>query len=74
MNPYETICVTVATTLKFVVPKYGWFYYGCIKCSLKSPAPTHSYKCGCSEDVKQPIPSLTYNVCISVQQVYSIII
>ncbi|KAI5428665.1 hypothetical protein KIW84_033604 [Lathyrus oleraceus] len=52
----ETICVTVASTLKFAFSKYGWFYYGCTKFSLKYHAPTHSYKCGCGEDVKQPIP------------------
>ncbi|XP_050889002.1 uncharacterized protein LOC127094185 [Lathyrus oleraceus] len=52
----DTTRVIVASTLKFVISKYKWFYYGCTKFSFKSPTPTHSYKCGCGEDVKQPIP------------------
>ncbi|KAI5422625.1 hypothetical protein KIW84_045889 [Lathyrus oleraceus] len=32
---HETLCVTVATTLKFVVSKYGWFYYGCTRYKIE---------------------------------------
>ncbi|KAI5445695.1 hypothetical protein KIW84_013790 [Lathyrus oleraceus] len=42
---HETLCVTVATTLKFVVSKYGWFYYGCTRCSSKAPNPEKAYEC-----------------------------
>ncbi|KAI5390134.1 hypothetical protein KIW84_075458 [Lathyrus oleraceus] len=31
----ETLCVTVATTLKFAVSKYGWFYYGCTRYKIE---------------------------------------
>ncbi|KAI5431351.1 hypothetical protein KIW84_035506 [Lathyrus oleraceus] len=32
---HETLCVTVATTLKFVVSKYRWFYYGCTRYKIE---------------------------------------
>ncbi|KAI5402859.1 hypothetical protein KIW84_050453 [Lathyrus oleraceus] len=32
---HETLCVTVATTLKFAVSKYGWFYYGCTRYKIE---------------------------------------
>ncbi|XP_050895480.1 uncharacterized protein LOC127102108 [Lathyrus oleraceus] len=57
--------VKASSTLKFFVLKYGWFYYSCTKFSLKSHSPTHSYKCGCGEDVKQSI--LRYKVEIYVR-------
>ncbi|XP_058783975.1 uncharacterized protein LOC131658726 [Vicia villosa] len=52
----EIICVTGATTLKFVVPKNGWFYYGCTDFTLKAPNPENPYKYGCGENVMKPIP------------------
>ncbi|KAI5410769.1 hypothetical protein KIW84_056060 [Lathyrus oleraceus] len=56
---HETLCVTVATTLKFVVSKYGWFYYGCTRCSSKTPNPEKAYECSCGQKVEQPIPRMT---------------
>ncbi|KAI5393142.1 hypothetical protein KIW84_060326 [Lathyrus oleraceus] len=53
---HETLCVTVATTLKFAVSKYGWFYYGCTRCSSKAPNPEKAYECSCGQKVEQPIP------------------
>ncbi|KAI5386695.1 hypothetical protein KIW84_073009 [Lathyrus oleraceus] len=32
---HETLYVTVATTLKFAVSKYGWFYYGCTRYKIE---------------------------------------
>ncbi|KAI5413917.1 hypothetical protein KIW84_058167 [Lathyrus oleraceus] len=32
---HETLCVTVATILKFAVSKYGWFYYGCTRYKIE---------------------------------------
>ncbi|XP_058776979.1 uncharacterized protein LOC131651305 [Vicia villosa] len=52
----ESVCVTVATTLKFAVSKYGWFYYGCTGCTLKAPNPDNPFKCGCGENVVKPVP------------------
>ncbi|KAI5399833.1 hypothetical protein KIW84_064965 [Lathyrus oleraceus] len=46
---HETLCVTVATTLKFAVSKYGWFYYGCTRCSSKAPNPEKAYECSCGQ-------------------------
>ncbi|KAI5406962.1 hypothetical protein KIW84_053278 [Lathyrus oleraceus] len=53
---HETLCVTVATTLKFAVSKYGWFYYGCTRCSSKASNPEKDYECSCGQKVEQPIP------------------
>ncbi|KAI5418922.1 hypothetical protein KIW84_043229 [Lathyrus oleraceus] len=53
---HETLCVTVATTLKFAVSKYEWFYYGCTRCSSKAPNPEKAYECSCGQKVEQPIP------------------
>ncbi|KAI5419380.1 hypothetical protein KIW84_043520 [Lathyrus oleraceus] len=46
---HETLCVTVATTLKFAVSKYEWFYYGCTRCSSKAPNPEKAYECSCGQ-------------------------
>ncbi|KAI5417938.1 hypothetical protein KIW84_042534 [Lathyrus oleraceus] len=61
----ETLCVTVATTLKFVVSKYGWFYYGCTRCSSKAPNPEKSYECSCGQKVEQPIPRYKIEIYVS---------
>ncbi|GAU28074.1 hypothetical protein TSUD_223150 [Trifolium subterraneum] len=52
----DTICVTVATTLKFHVSKHGWFYYNCTNCNIKAADPKKPYKCKCEEQVNEPIP------------------
>jgi len=49
------VCVTVATTLKFSVSKFGWFYYGCTACTKKATNAKIPYKCSCSEEVKLAI-------------------
>ncbi|KAI5396988.1 hypothetical protein KIW84_062984 [Lathyrus oleraceus] len=62
---HETLCVTVATTLKFVVSKYGWFYYGCTRCSSKAPNPEKAYECSCGQKVEQPIPRYKIEIYVS---------
>ncbi|KAI5427890.1 hypothetical protein KIW84_033066 [Lathyrus oleraceus] len=62
---HETLCVTVATTLKFAVSKYGWFYYGCTRCSLKAPNPEKAYECSCGQKVEQPIPRYKIEIYVS---------
>ncbi|KAI5427367.1 hypothetical protein KIW84_032693 [Lathyrus oleraceus] len=62
---HETLCVTVATTLKFAVSKYGWFYYGCTRCSSKAPNPEKAYECSCGQKVKQPIPRYKIEIYVS---------
>ncbi|KAI5429236.1 hypothetical protein KIW84_034016 [Lathyrus oleraceus] len=62
---HETLCVTVATTLKFAVPKYGWFYYGCTRCSSKAPNPEKAYECSCGQKVEQPIPRYKIEIYVS---------
>ncbi|KAI5382190.1 hypothetical protein KIW84_UN0087 [Lathyrus oleraceus] len=64
-NQKETLCVTVATTLKFVVSKYGWFYYGCTRCSSKAPNPEKAYECSCGQKVEQPIPRYKIEIYVS---------
>ncbi|KAI5401138.1 hypothetical protein KIW84_065836 [Lathyrus oleraceus] len=61
----ETLCVTVATTLKFTVSKYGWFYYGCTRCSSKAPNPEKAYECSCGQNVEQPIPRYKIEIYVS---------
>ncbi|KAI5408616.1 hypothetical protein KIW84_054454 [Lathyrus oleraceus] len=65
MDSLETLCVTVATTLKFVVSKYGWFYYGCTRCSSKAPNPEKAYECSCGQKVEQPIPRYKIEIYVS---------
>ncbi|KAI5433457.1 hypothetical protein KIW84_020652 [Lathyrus oleraceus] len=62
---HETLCVTVATTLKFAVSKYGWFYYGCTRCSSKAPNPEKAYECSCGQKVEQPIPRYKIEIYVS---------
>ncbi|KAI5415716.1 hypothetical protein KIW84_040939 [Lathyrus oleraceus] len=62
---HETLCVTVATTLKFVVSKYGWFYYGCTRCSSKASNPEKAYECSCGQKVEQPIPRYKIEIYVS---------
>ncbi|KAI5406179.1 hypothetical protein KIW84_052791 [Lathyrus oleraceus] len=62
---HETLCVTVATTLKFAVSKYGWFYYGCTRCSSKTPNPEKAYECSCGQKVEQPIPRYKIEIYVS---------
>ncbi|KAI5439127.1 hypothetical protein KIW84_024774 [Lathyrus oleraceus] len=62
---HETLCVTVETTLKFVVSKYGWFYYGCTRCSSKAPNPEKAYECSCGQKVEQPIPRYKIEIYVS---------
>ncbi|KAI5430322.1 hypothetical protein KIW84_034776 [Lathyrus oleraceus] len=62
---HETLCVTIATTLKFVVSKYGWFYYGCTRCSSKAPNPEKAYECSCGQKVEQPIPRYKIEIYVS---------
>ncbi|KAI5381602.1 hypothetical protein KIW84_UN0595 [Lathyrus oleraceus] len=62
---HETLCVTVATTLKFAVSKYGWFYYGCTRCSSKAPNPEKAYECSCGRKVEQPIPRYKIEIYVS---------
>ncbi|KAI5443167.1 hypothetical protein KIW84_011999 [Lathyrus oleraceus] len=62
---HETLCVTVATTLKFAVSKYGWFYYGCTRCSSKAPNPEKTYECSCGQKVEQPIPRYKIEIYVS---------
>ncbi|KAI5445307.1 hypothetical protein KIW84_013513 [Lathyrus oleraceus] len=62
---HETLCVTVATTLKFAVSKYGWFYYGCTRCSSKAPHPEKAYECSCGQKVEQPIPRYKIEIYVS---------
>ncbi|KAI5389292.1 hypothetical protein KIW84_074808 [Lathyrus oleraceus] len=62
---HETLCVTVATTLKFAVSKYGWFYYGCTRCSSKAPNPEKGYECSCGQKVEQPIPRYKIEIYVS---------
>ncbi|KAI5398559.1 hypothetical protein KIW84_064075 [Lathyrus oleraceus] len=62
---HETLCATVATTLKFVVSKYGWFYYGCTRCSSKAPNPEKAYECSCGQKVEQPIPRYKIEIYVS---------
>ncbi|KAI5430371.1 hypothetical protein KIW84_034813 [Lathyrus oleraceus] len=62
---HETLCVTVATTLKFAVSKYGWFYYGCTRCSSKAPNPEKAYECSCGQKVEQPIPRYEIEIYVS---------
>ncbi|KAI5421721.1 hypothetical protein KIW84_045230 [Lathyrus oleraceus] len=62
---HETLCVTVATTLKFAVSKYGWFYYGCTRCSSKAPNPEKAYECSCGQKVEQPIPRFKIEIYVS---------
>ncbi|KAI5433567.1 hypothetical protein KIW84_020746 [Lathyrus oleraceus] len=62
---HETLCVTVATTLKFAVSKYGWFYYGCTRCSSKAPNPKKAYECSCGQKVEQPIPRYKIEIYVS---------
>ncbi|XP_058742163.1 uncharacterized protein LOC131614617 [Vicia villosa] len=52
----DMLCVTVGTTQKFFVSKHGWFYYGCIKCSLKASDVNNPYKCSCGQNVEHAIP------------------
>ncbi|KAI5443450.1 hypothetical protein KIW84_012191 [Lathyrus oleraceus] len=61
----ETLCVTVATTLKFAVSKYGWFYYGCTRCSSKAPNLEKAYECSCGQKVEQPIPRYKIEIYVS---------
>ncbi|KAI5409689.1 hypothetical protein KIW84_055221 [Lathyrus oleraceus] len=61
----ETLCVTVATTLKFAVSKYEWFYYGCTRCSSKAPNPEKAYECSCGQKVEQPIPRYKIEIYVS---------
>ncbi|KAI5433638.1 hypothetical protein KIW84_020784 [Lathyrus oleraceus] len=62
---HETLCVTVATTLKFAVSKYGWFYYGCTRCSSKAPNPEKAYECSCGQKVEQLIPRYKIEIYVS---------
>ncbi|KAI5428468.1 hypothetical protein KIW84_033449 [Lathyrus oleraceus] len=62
---HETLCVSVATTLKFAVSKYGWFYYGCTRCSSKAPNPEKAYERSCGQKVEQPIPRYTIEIYVS---------
>ncbi|KAI5396248.1 hypothetical protein KIW84_062452 [Lathyrus oleraceus] len=62
---HETLCVTVATTLKFAVSKYGWFYYDCTRCSSKAPNPEKAYECSCGPKVEQPIPRYKIEIYVS---------
>ncbi|KAI5413930.1 hypothetical protein KIW84_058178 [Lathyrus oleraceus] len=62
---HETLCVTVATTLKFAVSKYGWFYYGCTRYSSKAPNPEKVYECSCGQKVEQPIPRYKIEIYVS---------
>ncbi|KAI5447932.1 hypothetical protein KIW84_015394 [Lathyrus oleraceus] len=62
---HETLCVTVATTLKFAVSKYGWYYYGCTRCSSKAPNPEKAYECSCGQKVEQPIPRYKIEIYVS---------
>ncbi|KAI5428027.1 hypothetical protein KIW84_033152 [Lathyrus oleraceus] len=62
---HETLCVTVATTLKFVVSKYGWFYYGCRRCSSNAPNPEKAYECSCGQKVEQLIPRYKIEIYVS---------
>ncbi|KAI5444336.1 hypothetical protein KIW84_012823 [Lathyrus oleraceus] len=62
---HETLCVTVATTLKFAVSKYGWFYYACTRCSSKAPNPEKAYECSCGQKVEQPIPRYKIEIYVS---------
>ncbi|KAI5391806.1 hypothetical protein KIW84_076564 [Lathyrus oleraceus] len=62
---HETLYVTVATTLKFAVSKYGWFYYGCTRCSSKAPNPEKAYECSCGQKVEQPIPRYKIEIYVS---------
>ncbi|KAI5413543.1 hypothetical protein KIW84_057931 [Lathyrus oleraceus] len=62
---HETLCVTVATTLKFAVSKYGWFYYGCTRCSSKAPNPEKAYECSWGQKVEQPIPRYKIEIYVS---------
>ncbi|KAI5386353.1 hypothetical protein KIW84_072760 [Lathyrus oleraceus] len=62
---HETLCVTVATTLKFAVSKYGWFYYDCTRCSSKAPNPEKAYECSCGQKVEQPIPRYKIGIYVS---------
>ncbi|KAI5443132.1 hypothetical protein KIW84_011969 [Lathyrus oleraceus] len=62
---HETLCVTVATTLKFAVSKYEWFYYGCTRCSSKAPNPEKAYECSCGQKVEQPIPRYKIEIYVS---------
>ncbi|KAI5447741.1 hypothetical protein KIW84_015257 [Lathyrus oleraceus] len=62
---HETLCVTVATTLKFAVSKYGWFYYGCTRCSSKAPNPEKAYECSFGQKVEQPIPRYKIEIYVS---------
>ncbi|KAI5411805.1 hypothetical protein KIW84_056757 [Lathyrus oleraceus] len=54
-----------ATTLKFAVSKYGWFYYGCTRCSSKAPNPEKAYECSCGQKVEQPIPRYKIEIYVS---------
>ncbi|KAI5410313.1 hypothetical protein KIW84_055707 [Lathyrus oleraceus] len=65
LQQQETLCVIVATTLKFVVSKYGWFYYGCTRCSSKAPNPEKAYECSCGQKVEQPIPRYKIEIYVS---------
>ncbi|KAI5401259.1 hypothetical protein KIW84_065925 [Lathyrus oleraceus] len=62
---HETLCVTVATTLKFAVSKYGWFYYGCTRCSSEAPNPEKAYECSCGQKVEQPTPRYKIEIYVS---------
>ncbi|KAI5416641.1 hypothetical protein KIW84_041608 [Lathyrus oleraceus] len=54
-----------STILKFVVSKYGWFYYGCTRCSSKAPNPEKAYECSCGQKVEQPIPRYKIEIYVS---------
>ncbi|KAI5431225.1 hypothetical protein KIW84_035405 [Lathyrus oleraceus] len=54
-----------STTLKFAVSKYGWFYYGCTRCSSKAPNPEKAYECSCGQKVEQPIPRYKIEIYVS---------
>ncbi|KAI5415984.1 hypothetical protein KIW84_041138 [Lathyrus oleraceus] len=54
-----------ATTLKFAASKYGWFYYGCTRCSSKAPNPEKAYECSCGQKVEQPIPRYKIEIYVS---------